>query len=192
MKILGIVGSPRAGNTQFLVEEALKEIQKSGFETEIILLKDLQIASCLGCGHCEEKGECSQKDDMAIVIEKMASSDGIIIGSPVYFCGVSSQTKAMMDRTCCIRDSFVLQNKVGGGISVGAYRNGGQETTLQQIHAFFLTHNAVVVSEKESSHFGGVGVGCDVNDAKKDEFGIETSKNLARKVCEVVKMIKRR
>ena len=84
-----------------------------------------------------------------------------------------------------------MSNKVGSAIAVGASRNGGQETTIQQIHNFFLIHSMIVVGDKEpTAHYGGTGVGAGVDDCKNDEVGIETARNLGKKVAEVVKLIK--
>ncbi len=40
MKAIGIVGSPRIGNTTFLVKEALGILQGSGIDTELVHLRD--------------------------------------------------------------------------------------------------------------------------------------------------------
>ena len=59
MKILGIVGSPRKnGNTEILMNEALKAAQDAGMETEMFLMSGKQIAPCDACGACFEVGSC--------------------------------------------------------------------------------------------------------------------------------------
>lgn len=48
------------------------------------------------------------------ILPLLLRSDGIVVGSPVYFNNVSAQTKAFIDRTFCIKGG--LRNKIGGVI----------------------------------------------------------------------------
>jgi multimeric flavodoxin WrbA len=94
---------------------------------------------------------------------------------------VSGSLKVMMDRCVLLRPSYgdmmEMAGKIGGGIACGSFRNGGQETTLQNIHLFLLQQNMRVVSDGAGySHMGGAIVG----DAKKDDLGLQTVENLAR------------
>ena len=74
-----------------------------------------------------------------IIIPQLLESDGIVIGSPVYFNNVSAQAKAFIDRTWCIRGK--LRNKIGGAIVVG--RRYGAESAITAINAFFLKHEMI-------------------------------------------------
>ncbi len=185
-KIIGIVGSPRDGNTKFLVSSALKECEKSGIDTELVHLGKMKISPCICCDKCRDEECCVIDDDFQKVAEKVIKADGIIIGSPVYFGGVSSQLKAFMDRTRYLRRKEALKDKVGGAISVGGSRNGGQEYVINQIHNFYLIHGMIVVGDEKTMHFGGIGWGRKEKDAEKDEIGIETAKNLGRHLASVV------
>ena len=193
MKVIGISGSPRPeGNTTLLVREALNAIAEEGIETEFISLADKELNPCIGCNICKETGTCQIIDDVDEILEKMKEADGIILGSPVYFGGVSAQLKMLMDRSRPLRIGFQLRNKVGGAIAVGASRNGGQETTIQQIHNFFLIHSMIVVGDNDpTAHYGGTGVGKSPGDCKNDDIGLETARNLGKKIAEVVKLIKK-
>ncbi|CAB3289961.1 NADPH-dependent FMN reductase [Methanocaldococcus lauensis] len=193
MKVIGISGSPRPdGNTSLLVRESLNAIAEEGIETEFISLAGKELNPCLGCNICKETGYCQIIDDIEPILEKMKEADGIILGSPVYFGGVSAQLKMLMDRSRPLRIGFQLRNKVGGAIAVGASRNGGQETTIQQIHNFFLIHSMIVVGDNDpTAHYGGTGVGKSPGDCEKDEIGLETARNLGKKVAEVIKLIKK-
>ncbi|AEH07394.1 flavodoxin family protein [Methanothermococcus okinawensis] len=193
MKIIGICGSPRKnGNTSFLVKEALKAAEEEGVKTEYVSLYDKELNPCIACDVCKQEGKCVIMDDINEILEKMEEADGIIIGSPVYFGGVSAQTKMLFDRSRPCRIGFKLKNKVGGAISVGASRNGGQETTIRQIHDFMLIHSMIVVGDNEpTAHYGGTGVGGAPGACQEDEFGITTARNLGKKVAEVVKLIKK-
>jgi len=193
VKITGIVGSPRTdGNTYFLVETALKSAEDAGAETEIINLGSADIEPCVACDICKATGECAIYDDARGITEKLMESDGLIIGSPVYFGSVTSQLKMLIDRTRPLRGSFRLRDKVGGAIAVGGSRNGGQESTISVIHDFLMIHDAIVVGDGAPlAHYGGTGVGGPKGDTEKDEMGIQTSKNLGKRVAELVIRLKK-
>lgn len=187
VKIIGIVGSPRnEGNTNNLVKEALKSAKEFGADTEIINLGSADIEPCIACDICKATGECAIYDDMPGILTKLIKSQGIIIGSPVYFGNVTAQLKMLMDRSRPLRMDFKLKNKVGGAISVGGSRNGGQETTIRAIHEFMLIHDIIIVGDGAPlAHYGGTGVGGSKEDDQSDEIGLETSRNLGRRVADL-------
>lgn len=187
VKIIGIVGSPRkGGNTTILVKEALKAAEDAGADTELINLGNAEIEPCIACDICKSTGECAIYDDVPSILTKLMESQGMIIGSPVYFGNVTAQLKMLMDRSRPLRMDFKLKNKVGGAISVGGSRNGGQETTISAIHEFMLIHDVILVGDGAPlAHYGGTGVGGAKEDTGSDEVGLETSKNLGGRVAEL-------
>ena len=69
---------------------------------------------------------------------------------------------------------------------MGAARNGGQETTISAMHEFLLIHDAIIVGDGAPlAHYGGTGVGGVIGDTRQDEYGLETSINLGRRVAEL-------
>ncbi len=100
MNILIFNGSPRKkGNTETLLNAVAAGIHAGGGQTEIIRLADLSINPCKACGGCDKTGICIQQDDMTPLYDKINKARRIIIGSPIYFYGVTSQTKIFIDRT---------------------------------------------------------------------------------------------
>ena len=98
-KIVAIFGSPRRrGNTAALLKKAIAGARDSGAEVEEIVLRDLKISPCLEIYGCMQTGECAIKDDFQGVRDKILASQGLILGSPVFFYTVSSHTKILMDR----------------------------------------------------------------------------------------------
>jgi multimeric flavodoxin WrbA len=191
VKIIGIVGSPRTdGNTRYLVEKALESAKASGAEVEIYNLGGMDIEPCNACDICKLRGECPKDDGINDILSKINDAHGIIFGRPVYFGNVSAQLKIFMDRSRPLRADFKLKDKVCGAVSVGGSRNGGQETTCAAIHEFLLIHDAIVVGDGSPfAHYGGTGAAGPAGDVKNDEMGIETSKNLGKRVAELAKKI---
>lgn len=188
MKVLGISGSPRKGNTDAAVQACLEEISSAGIETEFLALHDLNIKMCDGCRACGTETPCKIKDDMHSVYRKCIEADAIVIGSPTYYAAVSGLLKTFMDRSLYLRRSGMkLSSKLCGAIAVGASRNGGQELVCSQIHNWALLQEMLVVSDKKTAHFGGIVVANQLDDWKKDEAGMETVRNLGKKMAEVLK-----
>ena len=99
MNILLFNGSPRKrGNTDLLLERIEQGIHRGGQLAEHINLTQLDIHPCTGCGHCEKEGQCVFQDDMTPLYEKIDAAHRIVIGSPIYFYGVTAQAKAFIDR----------------------------------------------------------------------------------------------
>jgi len=101
-KVLILSSSPRrGGNSDLLCNQFISGAQESGNNVEKIFLKDKKINYCTGCGTCIDRaGKCSQKDDMAEVLDKMVKADVIVMATPVYFYTMCGQMKTLIDRTC--------------------------------------------------------------------------------------------
>lgn len=98
--VLVFLGSPRKkGNSEILTKALLEGVRQAGGIEEIIRLCDLKISPCISCGGCNKTGVCVVEDDMTPLYEKIIATDKIIIASPIYFYGVTAQTKAFIDRT---------------------------------------------------------------------------------------------
>jgi len=99
MKVLGIMGSPRRqSNTEILLDKALEGAREAGAEIEKVLVSKLKISPCLEIYACLKDGNCAIKDDMQLLYEKLLEADHIIFTSPIFFYGITSQAKAIIDR----------------------------------------------------------------------------------------------
>ncbi|MDI6643955.1 MAG: flavodoxin family protein [Methanobacteriaceae archaeon] len=146
--IVGICGSPRKKATDYVLNKALKMLEKKGFETKFFGVRGKNISPCRHCDYCLREKECVMKDDMFEVYGLLNDAEGIVIASPMYNGGISAQTKALMDRCRALgaADYDFLRYKVGMGISVGGDRAGGQELALQQIHTFYILNGIIPIS----------------------------------------------
>jgi multimeric flavodoxin WrbA len=141
MEILAISCSPREqGNTDLLVEQALKGAAQEGAGTKMLFLRDLNILPCDACYACTKAGKCHLNDDMYMIYEAMEKVEGIIIGSPVYFWSVCGPAKIMIDRTYALNypDSR-LANKVGG-IVLSASRRGAMNASSMLLYWMISNH----------------------------------------------------
>lgn len=97
-KILALLASPRKmGNSEILLREALKNFRKS--DITIVRTCDLSVTFCHSCGYCEKKGFCKIKDDFQKVSSLLVKSDIVVVSSPIYFYGLPSHFKAIIDRS---------------------------------------------------------------------------------------------
>lgn len=99
MRVIGIIGSPRKhGSTALLVRKALEGAASAGAEISEVYLNELNFRGCQACMHCKTNEICRQEDDMSRLAQEIRQADGIVVGSPVYMQGISSQTKTFFDR----------------------------------------------------------------------------------------------
>lgn len=101
--ILVISGSPKKnGNTALLIKWLAQGIQSVQSSVEIIRAADLKhkVVGCNSCRACQktETYRCVIKDEVSDCVARFLEADVIVMASPLYFYGVSSQLKAVMDR----------------------------------------------------------------------------------------------
>jgi multimeric flavodoxin WrbA len=118
-KVLGMLGSPRRnGNAAQLLDAALEGARSVGAETERLDLAAMAINPCIECRACDAAAPaCSQRtDDMGGVYARIRQVDAIALSSPVFFMGVTAQTKAMIDRCQCFWvEKYVMGKRVYEG-----------------------------------------------------------------------------
>ena len=95
-----LVGSMRKEENIDLLAKAFVDGASKKNDVEIISVTEYKVNPCIGCNSCFERKDnsCFQKDDMEIIYRKLAKVDMIVIASPVYFYGISSKLKAIVDR----------------------------------------------------------------------------------------------
>lgn len=102
VRLLGICGSPRKGNSLFLLQQAFDEVCRvypHEVETEIYIFGQTSFAPCDACGaHRRLKGECRIRDGFQELRDKWLDADGIIYSLPVYHMSIPGQVKCFIDR----------------------------------------------------------------------------------------------
>ncbi|MFA5080030.1 MAG: flavodoxin family protein [Candidatus Paceibacterota bacterium] len=139
-----ISGSPRKGNTEFILNKIFDSIQG---EKELILLREKNIKHCTGCLSCLKLNKCVLMDDMTDIYDKIVKADFIIIGTPNYYDNVTGLLKDFIDRTNPFYEIDKLKNKkiiaiVTGG---GSIKNS-KEFTGQTLKSFADAHNMKLIA----------------------------------------------
>jgi multimeric flavodoxin WrbA len=189
MKVLGISGSPRpGGNTDVLVQTALDVLAAEGMQTEFLSLADRPIKPCTGCRGCAtaQQIRCVQEDPaFEGMIERFIQSDGILVGSPVYFGSATPQTMALLDRVGYVarNNNHLLRRKVGAAVVVG--RRAGQNFTFAQLNYFFLISEMIV----PGSTYWNIAFGREKGEVTADTEGIDTVKRLAENMAWLMKKL---
>ena len=209
IRILGVCGSPiKQGNTEVFLEATLKAAREIGdVKTEAVFLSGKDISDCQHCNWCltgQKPGQfCQQNDDMNGIYPLLVEADGLILASPVYFGRLSGRMACFIDRLrAFVYGNYYrgrLKGKVGGALAVGWTRHGGVETTLLSLNFAFSSLEMLTAHGRGASlGAGGVsslnGTGKSAPDDKlavlKDEYGLRSARRLARRMVELVKMIK--
>ena len=190
MKVVAFNGSPRKdGNTSQSIRVVLNEMEEQGIDTELIQLGGKLIHGCTACYSClkNKNRECVIKDDdLNNYLRIMFEADGIIIGSPVYFSNITSETKAFIDRAGLVAraNDYLLARKVGA--AVVAVRRAGATFAFSAINFFFFIQQMIV----PGSVYWNLGIGREPGEVQKDEEGMVTFKTLGRNMAWLLKKVK--
>jgi multimeric flavodoxin WrbA len=97
--VAAIYSSPRkGGNSDTLMDSVVRGAEDAGGSVSRVYLRDMSFIPCQNCGYCSSKGTCRIDDDMRSLYDLYDNSDVIILASPIYFCSLCAQAKAMVDR----------------------------------------------------------------------------------------------
>lgn len=189
MKVLAINTSPRKkGNTSILLQTVLAEIESEGIEADLFQVGSDVIRGCIACYKCFEKKDhyCAQtQDGLNDLLDKMLAADGILLGSPTYFCNVTSNMKSIIDRAGLVStaNGDMFRHKVGAAVS--AVRRAGAIPALTAMNLFFLYNHMII----PGSSYWSLGVGRDMGEVEKDDEGLETMRNLGQNMAWVLKKL---
>ncbi|ABB13827.1 flavodoxin family protein [Carboxydothermus hydrogenoformans] len=188
MKVVAFNGSPRAnGNTYQALKLVLAELEKEGIEGEIIQVGDKVIRGCLACGKCvRNKNErCAIDDEVNDWIQKMKEADGIILGSPVHYSGITATMKAFLDRAFYVASANggLFRHKVGAAV-VAVRRSGGVAAFDQLNHYLHYAEMFIPVS-----NYWNVIHGTKPGEALQDEEGVQIMRVLGKNMAYLLKLI---
>jgi len=138
MKTLLINGSLHTkGSTYTALKLVADSLEEEGIEAEIYQLPHKPVLGCAGCYKCMNTGEnrCVVKGDAVNeIIEKMESSDALVLGSPVYYASPSGQILSVLDRVF-FAGRAIFPGKPAAAICVA--RRAGTTATLSVLQKYF-------------------------------------------------------
>lgn len=187
MKVVAFNGSPRKeGNTAMLLRKVLSPIARAGIDTELVQVGGQAIRGCTACYHCMEARDkqCVIKTDIVNgCIQKMIEADAIIMGSPSYFSGMTSELKALIDRAglVAVANDRLFSRKIGA--AVGVHRRGGAVNVVDAINHMFLMSRMIV----PGSTYWNFGVGLEPGDVANDEEATQNMHDLGETIAWLLK-----
>jgi multimeric flavodoxin WrbA len=127
MKALVLSSSPRrTGNSAALARAAAKGLANSGHEVKLTFADDVVSSFLKDCRICRRSdGECAISDQFRnVFFNDFLPADGLIVATPIYWYGMSSQLKAFFDRMFCYvaasypQSSMVIDQMMGKRIGL--------------------------------------------------------------------------
>ena len=183
MKVLLLNGSPHEkGNTYTALHEMQMIFESEGIETELLQLGGRDIRGCTACGYCHTHSGCVFDDEVNMVAAKLRDSDGLVIGSPVYFASANATLVALLDRLFYSMD-FDPTMKVGAAVC--AARRGGLTATFDELNKYFTISGMPVAS---GQYWNGIH-GRAQDDALQDAEGLQMMRTLARNMVFLMRSI---
>lgn len=120
MNILVLNGSPKGeqSNTLKLTRAFLEGFTRSqSVDTDIVDIYRLNIRECVGCFACWNRtpGKCVINDDMEGLLQKILRADVTIWSFPLYYFGLPSRLKMVIDRQLPLTLPFMDGDAGAGG-----------------------------------------------------------------------------
>jgi multimeric flavodoxin WrbA len=185
MRALLINGSPHpAGCTFTALAEVEKELSAAGVETELFHIGARPISGCLGCRKCapEDVDQCVTDDVVNTLVPKVYAASAVVIGSPVYYSGMSGQLKSTLDRVFSVARPK-LRHKLGA--SVMSCRRGGASSTFDQMNHYFTIAQMHIVS----SQYWNQVHGNTPAEVRQDLEGLQTMRTLGKNMAWLLRCI---
>jgi len=187
MKVLLINGSPNEDGCTFTaLTEIESALHKHEIETEIFQIGTEPQRGCLGCGGCGESGKCvfTDNNDMCNeLVKKIKESDGIVVGSPVYYAGPNGALCALLDR---VFYSAAKDFKHKPAACIVSCRRGGASSAFDRLNKYFTIVQMPVVS----SQYWNAVHGNTPEEVRQDLEGLQIMRTLGNNMAWLIKNIK--
>ncbi|HYM81626.1 MAG TPA: flavodoxin family protein [Candidatus Limnocylindria bacterium] len=101
--LVALNGSPvRGSSVDRMLDAVCAGAETAGGRAVHIRCNELDVKSCQACGPEPTSGYCIFHDDMDLVYQALRDAHAVVVGSPIFFDGVSAQLKLVMDRCNCL------------------------------------------------------------------------------------------
>lgn len=183
MKVIALNGSyNKEGNTYQALQIAAGELKAQGIDVETINIGEKNFKGCTGCHSCKETGRCVLSEpEFTEILEKMYEADGILLGSPVYYGGITGPMKSFLDRAFFSSTGGQLRFKVAASIVV--LRRTGAMSAYEQLNNYLLATEMLVVPCQWMAVFGA-----QPGEIQEDKEGLQRLRNLGRNMAWLMKM----
>ena len=183
MKVLLVNGSHHEkGCTYTALAEVAKALNANGVETEIFWIGQNQTSGCTGCWACKKLRKCVIEDGLNEFVEKAATFDGYVFGSPVYYASAAGALVSFMDRLFYSGGRGLAYKPAAAVVSC---RRAGASTTFDVINKYFTINNMPIVS----SNYWNEIHGNKAEEAAQDEEGLQTMRVLGNNMAWLLKCI---
>ena len=183
MKVMMVNGSPHVnGNTFVALDEMRKVFQAEGIETELVHIGSKDIRGCVACRSCAKTGKCVFDDAVNETAHIFEESDGLVVGTPVYYASANATTIAYLDRLF-FSTPFDKSMKVGAAVVVS--RRGGSSSTFDEMNKYFAISSMPIAT----SQYWNMAYGMNLGEAAQDAEGMQTMRTLARNMAFLMRSI---
>jgi len=184
MKILMINGSPKAsGNTARSLEEMKKIFSDEEIEVDYFHIGSEAICGCVGCGYCFKNGKCIRDDVVNELAARLLESDGVVIGSPVYYAAPNASLLSLLDRL--FYSTMRIDKRMKVGASVVVARRGGCSAAFDVLNKYFTISGMPVAASQYWNSVHGAKPG----EAEQDLEGLQTVRTLAKNMVFLMRSI---
>lgn len=184
MQVLMINGSPhKNGCTYTALTEVASVLNENGINTHFFDVGNRPVQDCIACNKCQDTGYCVfNNDKVNECIDLAKKSDGIIIGSPVYYAGPSGRLCSFLDRVFFLKEHFYAFKPAAAVVSC---RRGGASAAFDRINKYFtISHMPIVSSQYWNAVHGNT-----PEEVKKDIEGLQIMRTLGKNMTWLLKCI---
>ncbi len=184
MQVLMINGSPKKnGTTATALNEVATELQKQDIKTVFCHIGTKAIHGCIACGKCATTGVCVFDDDgVNECIDLLKKSDGLVVGTPVYYAGPNGALCAFLDRLFYSKSAAYAYKPAA---AIANCRRGGASASFDRLNKYFTISHMPVVS----SQYWNITHGLTPDEIRQDEEGLQTMRTLGRNMAWLLKCI---
>jgi len=179
MKVLLVNGSPHEkGCTYTALSAVAEELAKANLDTEIFHV-GTTVANCLGCGYCAKtkSGKCVINDSVNVFLEKAATADGFVFGSPVYFASASGSINSFLDRVFYVGRNTLFPFKPAA--CVVSCRRAGATAALDNLNKYVTISQMPLVTGRYWSMVHGN----TPDEVKQDLEGMQVMRDLGKNMA---------
>ena len=182
--VLMINGSPREnGNIALAMNEMKQVFDELNIGYEYIQIGKMDIRGCIACETCRGTGKCVFNDIVNDLALKFEASDGLVIGSPVYYGSANGTLMSALQRLF-YSTHFDTSLKVGA--SIVSARRSGCTATFDELNKFFTLSNMPVAT---SQYWNNI-YGWEPGEGRVDDEGRQVMRVLARNMVFLMESIK--